>query len=197
MIADNYSDYMRLTARGVYLECHSDGSGFYAVHASDLNEVRRQQLAPIGDSNVSTHLIDDESAALGVISGLNYLARHARDRAAAGGICLVHAQLLPGSIPFIQLGTRRNGSFPEPLNEYESGVVKSTGELSASLDDLGEVGPRLISAAALVLDQLAQGCGVPQTYQFSREGQIRQPYWSYPWRDDVLAWAATEGIEVV
>lgn len=46
--------------------------------------------------------IEDESIVVGILSGLRFLARHARDRAAAGGDARVRVQLYPvsASAPF-------------------------------------------------------------------------------------------------
>jgi Schlafen, AlbA_2 len=84
-------------------ELHSDGSGAFASVVPNLNEGR------VGISDEKEQLLDDESIALVIMSGLRFLARHARDRTAAGGEALVRVQLYPVGLeyPRLRLGHSR------------------------------------------------------------------------------------------
>jgi hypothetical protein len=78
-------------ARWVAVELHTDGAGIYGLMVPDLNMPNR------GDVPELPRLALDESIVVAILSGLLHLARHARDRTAAGGNAVVRAQLLPVS----------------------------------------------------------------------------------------------------
>ncbi|MGH3711591.1 MAG: hypothetical protein ACRDRQ_26595 [Pseudonocardiaceae bacterium] len=134
------------------LELHTDGSGVYGVQVASMNDWRPQAS---NEGELRTQLVSDEWIAIGVLSDLVHLARHARDRAAAGGTALVRAQLVPicHDRP-TEIGHR--GLFIEPLSSHAPPA-----EAAAPLDGLAEPGPEVVSAAALLVDELGRAFGIP------------------------------------
>ena len=61
---------------------------------------------------------------------------------------------------------------------------------TAELGDLAQSGPKLVAAAALLVDDIAQEFGVPEMAQLSYDGQLRRHDWSYP---QVITWAEETG----
>ncbi|MFG3602491.1 AlbA family DNA-binding domain-containing protein [Micromonospora chersina] len=196
LLADGTSNYDP-DSRWISLELHSDGSGVFAMAAFDLNERRRREAPSSEEGDRTFRLISDEWIAEGIISGLLQLARHARDRTAAGGSALIRAQLYPVSIS-TTIGHGRGHGIPESRTGGQYNWTRAEpAEASAALDDLAQPGPQLIEAAALLLDELGQAFGVPEMGQLSREGQVRRRYWSTSGvQRQVVAWAEANGIEV-
>lgn len=76
----------------------------------------REQSHVVGREGVNANqVVADEAVALSVLTGLTRLARHARDRAAAGGNALIKARILPatGIDAGLQIGHNRRG-FVDP-----------------------------------------------------------------------------------
>lgn len=88
--------------------------------------------------------IDDEMVVNGILSGLRFLARHARDRAAARGNALVRAQLYPvgGQQPLRLTYNRGFGrGFGDSLGDRIMTDVEPPLERVAPLDALAADGP--------------------------------------------------------
>jgi len=181
-------------ARWMSAELHSDGAGTYALQVADLAEQRRRQLPP-EDGAPRPQLVDDESIAVALLSGILHSARHARDRAAAGGSALVRAQLLPISEARpTEIGHSR--SFSDSRSRYPLIDNPPAAEAAASLDDLAEPGPVLVSVAAALADEIGQAFGVPEMGQLSRDGEVRRRYWGHGWQQRIVAWAEQHNIPV-
>ncbi|MGW3606789.1 hypothetical protein [Micromonospora sp. NPDC005161] len=147
---------------------------------------------------VRPQLINDEGIAAGIISGLTLLARHARDRTAAGGTALIRAQLYPVSaMRPTTIGHARQFGFGESRTGDQYQTAAEPAEAAAPLDDLAQPGPRLIEASALLLNELGHAFGVPVMGQLSRDGRVRRRYWSARgWQAMIVAWAEKNGITV-
>jgi hypothetical protein len=185
LLADGTMDSSE-EAKWISLELHTDGAGVYAQRVLDLNERRDRYLSSV---------VDDESMTLGILSGLARLARHAQDRAAAGGNALVRAQLHPISVEKpMAIGHRRG--FPGTRGAHTLSFPAAPAEVVAQLDDLAAPCPGLVTAAALLVDELGQAFGIPEMGQFSRDGQVRRQYWHHGWQAEIVAWANNHGIEV-
>jgi schlafen family protein len=178
----------------ISIELHTDGSGVYALVLNDLHERRRNQL-PEDQAATLPRLVDDEAITIGIMSGLLQLARHARDRAAAGGDAVIRAQLLPVLKP-IGIGHTRFHGVPTSRGGWVWGTLAAAAEVVVSLDDLAEPGAGHIAAAALLADELGQVFGVPEMGQLSHDGRVRRRYWG-TWQKGITAWAAQHGIEVI
>jgi hypothetical protein len=143
------------TARWLSADLHEDGAGVFAAHV--LRPV--PAAAAGGDGAPEPRQVVDESVVNGILSGLRFLGRHARDRAAAGGNALVRSQLYPV--------TRQQ---PLGLCQYRRGFTDSLGtqtmtdaaplpERVAPLDALADDGPGLVAAAYLLATDIFQGFG--------------------------------------
>ena len=131
---------------------------------------------------------------LAIMSGLLQLATHARDRAAAGGNALVRAQVFPVSpMRPAGLGQNRFHGFADSRGGPAWITQPPVAETAAALDDLAHPCPELITASALLADEIGQAFGVPEMGQLSREGKVRRRYWSNP---QIVTWAEQNGIEV-
>ena len=194
LLADGTMDNSPL-ANAVSLELHTDGSGVYGVRVANLNE-RGWRALPPDEGEPQPQLVSDEWIALGVISGLLHLARHARDRAAAGGTALVRAQLVPVSPDRpTEVGHSRQFS-GQSRSTHALTVAPAPSEAAVPLDDLAEPGPALVTAAALLVDELGQAFGVPEMGQLTRDGRLRRPYWGHSWQPQMVTWASNHGIGV-
>jgi hypothetical protein len=91
LLADGTGDGSPM-AKWVSLELRTDGSGVYGLGLPNMSEWIRPGLP---HDEGGPQVVSDERIAIGVISGLAHLARHARDRAAAEGTALIRAQLVP------------------------------------------------------------------------------------------------------
>jgi Putative DNA-binding domain len=178
--------------RWVSIELHTDGAGAYGLQVADLNLRGRQEVPNL------PQLADDESIVIAVLSGLLQLARHARDRTAAGGNVVVRAQLLPvpGGQP-IAIGYSRGVFSPDPWNAVTLDAAPPPAETVAALDDIAQPGPALVSVAATLADELGQAFGMPEMPQLSHDGELRQQYWGRDtWQAAMVAWAQQNGITV-
>ncbi|SCF29408.1 Putative DNA-binding domain-containing protein [Micromonospora viridifaciens] len=198
LLADGTSSYDP-EARWISLELHGDGAGAFSQVAFDLNERRRREVPSTTDEEQRFQIISDEWMAAGVVAGLLELARHARDRTAAGGEALIRAQLYPVSSERpTTIGHARGYGFPESRTEEHYRTRAEPAEAAASLDDLAQPSPQLVQAAALLLDELGQAFGVPEMGQLSRDGRVRRPYWgSSTLRGEIVVWAEKNGIEII
>ncbi len=182
------------TAGWVSVELHRDGSGVYGVRVADLNE--REWHTNEDDEN-RVQLIDDESIADALLSGMVRLAVHARDRAAAGGTALVSAQLVPaaGDSP-TGIGHTRQFGFGHSRGQSALKAPPAA-EASASIDDLAQPGKPLVATAALLMDELAQWFGIPEMGQLTRDGRVRRRYWSHRTVARMEAWVEGSDVEIV
>ncbi|MCX5063746.1 ATP-binding protein [Streptomyces sp. NBC_00201] len=174
-------------ASWIACELHQSGAGSFAALASD-----RASLAPPGhqDKTAAVSRILDEDLVVDIWSGLRLLARHARDRAAAGGPATVSATICPvapelpaelrhprGHIGG-QLGTHQTTETPRVTSVFD-------------IDDLAENGPALIAATSAMSAGLIQHFGYPETPQMTTDGMIRSQYWSAQrYGPAVREWAA-------
>jgi hypothetical protein len=179
-------------ARWVSLDLHADGSGAYAAGVLDLHERHRMNTAPEGGPR--PQMIQDEALVIAVLSGVLQLARHSRDRAAAGGSALLHAQIYPVSPQRpTELGHLQPPGFIDALGTRVLSAQPPAAEAVAQLDDLAQPSPALVQASALLISGIGHAFGVAELGHLSREGQIRRRYWAHT---PITAWAEQHGIEV-
>src|SRR5260221_9732321 len=96
------------------------------------------------------------------MSGLLLLAKHARDRAAAGGNALIRAHIFPISAERpTGLGDTRNHGFLNPLGDRLLTVQPLAAEAAAELD-LAQPGPAFAAAGALLVNEIGQAFGVAE-----------------------------------
>jgi Putative DNA-binding domain len=176
-------------ARWLSADLHTDGAGVFAAH------VLTPTSAPASsDGDPEPRSVVADSVVNGILSGLRFLARHARDRAAAGGNALIRSQLYPVS-----------GQQPLELCQYQGGFINTLGtqamtdtapvpERAAPLDALAEDGPGLVSAAYLLATDIFQGFGYAEATQLTREGALRLLNWNPDWQPHLRQWADSAGI---
>lgn len=159
---------------------HSTGAGSIAVRVRAtpaLTDASRQ--------------ISDEDVVDAVLSGLRFLARHARDRTGTGGTATIRAQIETAS------GDLRLAHFSPWVDQLGDAVLShfpsSTGR--ADIDDLAEDGPRLVAATHYLTALLFQEFGYAEPAQTSGDGRIRLAGWA-TWRTEYLVWAKEFGIPV-
>ncbi|WP_327651983.1 ATP-binding protein [Micromonospora aurantiaca] len=187
-------------ARFILMELHSDGSGVFAMAVGDMNHPRTPPATvPEEQGQPRGQLVEDEAIATAILSGLAQLGYHARDRAGAGGTALVRAQLHPVSPQQpTAIGHARHYGIPEFIAGEHWETQAAPAEVAASLDDLGQPGPGLTQAAALLLHELGQAFGVTEMWQLTRDGVIRRRYWGQRSgrQAPLVAWAHAHGIDV-
>jgi hypothetical protein len=175
-------------ARWLVADLHSDGAGIFAVNAIDIT--RAGMSGPEAPESVGVH---DEEIVNGILSGLRFLARHARDRAGAGGDALIRAQIHGEDLSRIVLlsaGRRAYGdSVGRPL-----ALPAHTAQGAAPLDVLADDGPGLVAAAWLLASDLFQEFGLPEALQVTRDGELRRQYWGSYRHQEIQAWADKAGI---
>src|SRR5260221_7351287 len=81
-------------ARWLAADLHTDGAGTFALNALDGS---MRGLPDPERREVSMVCVSDEEIVNGILTGLRFLARHARDRAGAAGDALIRARIQPGS----------------------------------------------------------------------------------------------------
>jgi hypothetical protein len=191
LLADGTMDNSPL-AKWVSLDLHTDGSGAYGVCVLDLLERRRQQ--PVQEGEPQPQMIHEEALVIAVLSGLLHLARHARDRAAAGGSALIRAQVYPISPErSTELGHLHPQGFIDALGSRALTAQPPAAEAVAPLDDLAQPGPSLTQATALLANEIAHAFGIAELGHISRDGQIRRRYWAHT---PIVTWAEQHGIAI-
>ena len=160
LVADGTSSTEGPSAR-VACHLHANGTGAFAG------------ILGHADTEEETTGISDEALSDTIISGLHYLARHARDNAAASGNALLRATIYPMQKPAQLTHGRHFGR--EAMGNMISVITPSF--TAAAIEDLADGGPELISAAYRMGSALAQAFGCAENLQFSPEGLLRRRYW--------------------
>jgi hypothetical protein len=182
LVADGTSNDDAL-ARWLACELHESGAGSFAATVD-----RRRDDATASE-------LHDESVVNVVWSGLRFLARHARDRAAAGGSAAARATVWPVSeqLPARLMHDRFHG-FSEVLGRHApTSPPVSVGVFD--IDDLAEDGPPLVSVTYTLATGLFQEFGFPEALQMTSGGAIRINYWRHS-RPELATWASGAGVAV-
>jgi Putative DNA-binding domain len=191
LLADGSGDNSRF-ARYLSADLHADGTGVYSAFV-----LKQGASASQFDTNdPPVRRVADESLVDGLLSGLRFLAQHARDRTAASGNALVRAQLYPVSpqqpLALVQdrtgfidsLGTRIMTNPAPPLDRV------------VPMEAIATDGPDLVAAAYLLASDIMQEFGFAEAPQLTRDGQVRLPYWGRSTQPDLQAWTEGAGISV-
>jgi Schlafen, AlbA_2 len=184
------SDTKRATySQQIAATLYPDGAGVFALNACDTHK-------PTQGSGSGARWLHDEKAVNGILTGLRFLSRHARERAAAGGngLVRVHLDPQPSDHPFL-LSNGGKDIPGTPTTRSISGPVRAAG-CTARLESLAFDGPDLVAAAYLLASELFQTFGWPEAPQLTRDGQVRLPYWSGQWHSLIQRWAGEAGIKV-
>lgn len=190
LLADGSMDNSRM-ARYLSTDLHSDGAGVFSAFV--LSPGSPAVVSSTGEPEARR--VSDEAAVNGILSGLRFLARYARDSAAAGGNALVRTQLYPvGQQQPLMLSQKRRGGFIDSLGTQFMADAVAPPERVASLDGLAADGPELVSAAYLLASDLFQEFGAAEAAQLTRDGRVRLPYWNQEWLPHVEQWSTAAGI---
>ena len=168
---------------GSFLACelHNGGAGSFAA----VVDFRR-------DGQEATD-VEDEVVINAVASGLRFLARHTRDRAAAGGMATARVTLWPVDAEH-PARLFHNSGFQEDLGRQRlQRAPVSDGVFD--IDDLATDGQPLLAATYTLASRLFQEFGQPEALQLTASGEIRTRYW-HSWSRDIVAWAKAAGVPV-
>lgn len=181
-------------------DLHRDGSGSWA-----LRIVGHTSTADLQEFNWA----EPDTVVWLLMSALQMLGTHARDRAGATSTSLVKAAIVdaPHNHPH---GPARPDM--HPLLPFRIDTLQSTGrrtplstetcayadsEAVAFLDDLADAGPGLVQAASLLADELVQAFGIAEAAPLTRDGKLRQQEWSAQLRPGLTQWAQAHDIEML
>ncbi|MER5436476.1 ATP-binding protein [Streptomyces sp. NPDC002588] len=182
-------------AKWIACELHQSGAGTFAALAANRTDLARPGQV---DENTTVSRIEDEDLVLDIWSGLRLLARHARDRAAAGGTATVRVTIVPVNtdLPAELRHPRGHANFGGSLGTHQ--VTESPQATSVfDIDDLAEDGPGLIAAASILAAGLIQHFGYPETLQMTTDGVIRTKYWSSQrYGPGVQQWATQANVDM-
>ncbi len=138
--------------------------------------------------------INDDRIVDAVLGGLKFLARHARDRAATGGVASVMAQVKSNR------GALRL-NYTDPLVAHvNDGVTQHYPMASAMavIDEMAEDGGPLVAATYELVAPLLHEFGVTEPRQVTRDGEIRlNTWWPLEVRRRYQSWAEGAGIGVI
>ncbi|MEU5931143.1 ATP-binding protein [Micromonospora sp. NPDC047187] len=173
-------------------ELHENGSGVFATAVdSGFSE----------NPNGRGSLVDGPSLTVGICAALRFLARHARDRAAAGGLATIRATLWPvtpiyegGPVPPVKLVS----SVGDPNEELGTHTLaeRPVADMVADIDDLWDDGPALVAATYRLASELFQAFGAPEVPAITPDGAVRLNYW-YPEQQRYIAeWTKEAGVEL-
>jgi hypothetical protein len=192
ILADGSMDNTR-RARFLSADLHADGAGTFAAFVLG----RRPSSVAASSGELVPRQIDDEMVVNGILSGLRFLARHARDRAAAGGNALIRAQLYPvGRQQPLGLTYNRGfgRGFGDSLGDRIMTDSRVPPERVAPLDTLAADGPDLVTTSYLLATDVFQEFGWAEAAQFTDDGRVRLRHWREEWQAPVEQWAASAGI---
>jgi Putative DNA-binding domain len=191
LLVDGTMDSSRV-ARFLAADLHHDGAGVFGAYVLD-------QLSTAASATPGAPLLrgaNDELVVNGILSGLRFLARHARDRAAAGGNALIRAQLYPVTgQQQVQLSQRRG--IMASVGTQVLASMPVPGERVAPIESLAADGPELVSAAYLLATDIFQDFGHAEAMQLTRTGEVRLGYWGTDIQPHVKGWAQPAGITVI
>lgn len=177
--ADGNSDRVGNQALWLACELGQDGSGSFA--------------ATVGEPNTEGPTrINDEYLTDAVISGLRFLANHARAAATGGGaVARVTVHPVSDDTPALMHEGRSFG-YPKSIPALNTPPVA---EAPVDLDNLADSGRGLVTAAHMLLTPIVQGFGLPEVLQVSSDGRLRPSYWSNEYRHTIDQWTQEAGVE--
>lgn len=169
-----------------WLACalHRTGAGSFAAAIENR-----------ADGHETANVID-EYLVSAVMSGLRFLARHARDRAGAGGVASLRATITPAcpEVP-TRLIHRRGHGLEQQLGSTMIDAPPIATAV-ADVDDLAEGGAALVAATHGLASGLMQEFGYPEALQVSADGELRIRYWITQEGQLLQRWAADNGVVV-
>jgi len=166
------------------LACRLDESGAGCIAVAVDHRIQRRQGSEI----------DDEDLVNAVWSGLRFLARHARDRAATGGNATVRATIWPVSQD-VPAGMTRIRQYGREQVGRQSIVAAPATVSVRGIDDLAEDGSTVLATTYALSNGIVQAFGQPEVLQLTRDGRLRLRYWHRN-ANELEKWAIRSGVEV-
>jgi hypothetical protein len=147
------------------------------------------------------NLVDGPSLTVGICAALRFLARHARDRAAAGGLATIRGTIWPvtptfpgGPVVPVKLVSSL-GDLNEELGT-DALTEPPVADMVADIDDLCDDGPALVTATYRLASELFQAFGAPEVPAITPDGAVRLSYWYRDQQAHITEWAKEAGVEV-
>ncbi|MFD7320022.1 helix-turn-helix domain-containing protein [Streptomyces sp. NPDC059875] len=187
LVADDRMSGKGLATR-LACELYESGAGSFAAIVAN-----REALAPNTEAS-SVSDVDDEYVFNALWGGLRFLARHARDRAAAGGNATVRASIWPVT-PALQARLVQSRLFRDQLGDQQTDHPPYASAV-LDIDDLAEDGGPLIAATTVLANGIVQHFGQPEALQATTDGAIRIRYWHRDMQQRMRAATQKWGIEV-
>lgn len=185
------TDSMRINAPawGLATELYTDGTGVLAQRlysvAGNARTMDGRPYCPLSD----------EAIAAALVWSMQFLVRHARDRAHTAGSATLRAVVLASEgTPLLALANDRRDLAAMVAMPVVGSVPPVT--TFATVDDLAD-GPGLVASAARLHQAIGHALGVPELRQFTIDGQILARGWGPTRRPHVVQWAAANKVEVL
>ncbi|MDG4796898.1 ATP-binding protein [Micromonospora sp. WMMD1082] len=167
-------------------ELHENGGGTFSTAVGSTVS---------GNEDPSARLVDTQWLTLGVGAGLQFLAHHARDRAAAGGLATVRATIWPISNRPIALVS--NVGWPNEQIGSDTIIEQPYADTVADIDDLCAGDRGLVATTHRLTSELFQAFGAPEVAQVTAEGAIRIRHWHRSSQAAITRWAEESGVQVL
>lgn len=203
LIAGQYTPWRRTFIRAGRLIADAGVSpvptdGRFSGSACVLHQSGAGTIAiPLPHLIVSSALaIDTYSLVNAIMSGLVFLARHARDRAGTGGNASLRAIIWPidpnqpklGLVQIDRLG------FRNPVGSTSVSHPPALAAAVADVDDLAVSGPEMLMATYTLCTGLVQEFGYPEIDHITRDGQLQMRFWPAEVENSLRSWAAQVGV---
>ncbi|PMR58833.1 hypothetical protein C1A38_22700 [Verrucosispora sp. ts21] len=173
-------------------ELHESGSGSIAA-CFDTRYPRPDHL----DGPTPGSRLDDEVLVTTIAATLRFLAVHARDRAAAGGLATLRVTIFPVApdLPAYLMHSRGHG-FVNKLGTHPVWQPPVT-DAVADIDDLATDGRGLLAATYRLATGLVQEFGRAEVLQLTADGNLRRRYWNRQAQPDVMRYAEQHNVDVI
>ncbi|TDB79610.1 helix-turn-helix domain-containing protein [Micromonospora sp. KC721] len=173
-------------------ELHEDGSGSIAA-CFDARHTRPGH----DDGPPPGSRIDDEDLVATIAAALKFLAAHARDRAAAGGLATLRVTIFPVALnlPAYLVHSRGHG-FVNALGTHPV-WQPPVADAVADIDELATDGRGLLAVTYRLATGLVQEFGCPEALQLTADGNVRRCYWHQQAQTIVMRYAERHGVDVI
>lgn len=181
---------------GLYLdlacELHENGSGSIAACFD-----ARHPRPGYDDGPPHGSRIDDEDLVATIAAALRFLAVHARDRAAAGGLATLRVTIFPVTFDLPAYLVHHRG--PRFINTLGTYPVRQppVADAVADIDELATDGRGFLTATYRLATGLVQEFGRPEALQLTADGEVRRQYWQQATQSRVMRYAEQHGVDVI
>jgi hypothetical protein len=170
-------------------ELHENGNGAFGSRID-----RRPRT--LGTEEAKGYLIDDEVTIAIAAAAIRYLAQHARNRAAAGGLATIRMTIYPVTVEAPVTLTQSRMFGLDNLGRYDL-PNRPVADTVANIDAVAIDGPGLVGTTHRLVSDLFQEFGVPEPLQLTVDGALRLPYWHREAQGHIEGWAKANGVEII